>query len=352
MQPPLAANPADSLTFPLGPVPAPAETKQIVEGLYWIRMPIPIPGLDFINLWALQDQNGWTLVDTGMRSTDIRNHWERIFATTLQGQKVTRVICTHFHPDHLGQAGWLTDHWQAPLWMTLGEWSFGRMLALDSPPETPEDVITFYRQHGMEEEHLLEMRKRGYSNFARAVTEIPRHFIRLQHGQSVQIGAHTWEVIVGCGHSPEHACLYSKAQNILISGDQILPKITPHIGVYPGEPEADPLGQYLGSLSKFENLPDDVLILPSHGEPFIGLHARLTQLTHHHDKRLIALREAIKGPPKTARALAPALFRRTLDRNNISLALGETLAHIHYLIGQQELRRIVGGDGRITFATL
>lgn len=321
---------------------------EVAPGLHWVRMPIPIPGLDFINLWAIEDGEGWTLVDTGLRSRAIQEHWETIFATRFAGRPVTRIICTHFHPDHLGQAGWLCGRWQAPLWMTLGEWSFGRMLALDAEETVPEEVVDFYRRHGIAADLLEKFRARGFNNFAKGVTGIPRAFRRISDGERIEIGGRVFRVIVARGHAPEHACLHCEELGVLISGDQILPRITPHIGVYPGEPEANPLAQYLESLPLFDGLPEDTLVLPSHGDPFHGLHARLAQLAHHHDHRLLALVAAC-GEGLTARELLPALFRRELDDRSIFMALGEALAHLHLLLSTSRVGRETGTDGLIRF---
>src|SRR5690606_1866042 len=154
------------------------------------------------------DGAGWTVVDTGFRSSKLQEVWEQVFASHLGGRPVTRILCTHFHPDHLGLAGWLQQRWQAPLWMTLGEWSFGRMLELEATPEVPAEVIAFYRRLGFSAVQLDAIRARGYGNFSKSVTPIPRSFQRIEDGQSVRIGRHEWQVIVGRGHSPEHASLF------------------------------------------------------------------------------------------------------------------------------------------------
>lgn len=336
------------LDYPIADRPASGTAISVMPGIFWVRMPIPIPGLDFINLWALEDGNGWTLIDSGFRSKEIRAHWDSIHANELEGRPVRRVLCTHFHPDHLGEAGTLCRKFDAPLWMTLGEWSFARMLSLDAQEDVPEDVVTFYRRMGVEEASLTAMRARGFNNFAKGVTEIPRSFHRIKNADVIKIGQHDWRVMVGQGHSPEHACLYSASLGALISGDQVLPRITPHIGVYPGEPNANPLKLYLESLAIFQPLPQDTLVLPSHGDPFRGLHVRLDQLSHHHEKRLNALVEVCETP-KSVVELLPVLFRRALDDRSIFMAAGEALAHLHLLIEDGRLQQAYGDDGIIRF---
>lgn len=330
------------LTYPFagaanGGRPGDAEAMQMCPGVLWLRMPVPIPGLDYINLWLIADGDGWTLVDTGFRSSKLQAIWEQIFERHLDGKAITRILCTHFHPDHLGLAGWLQDRWNAPLWMTHGEWTFGRMLELEAAPEVPGDVLAFYRAVGFDAAQMEMLKTRGFGNFRKAVSPIPRAFHRISEGRPVRIGAHDWQVIVGRGHSPEHACLYSPDLNVLISGDQVLPRISPHIGVYPGEPEAGPLTQYLDSFAKFAHLPDDVLVLPAHGDPFVGLHTRIDMLRRHHQVRLDALLAALHRPHTVPETL-PLLFRRDIS-DHMTLAVGEALAHLHHLMHEGHVTR-------------
>lgn len=324
--------------------PEGSETFEVAPGVDWIRMSIPIPGLDFINLWLIEDGDGFAIVDTGIRSRKIAAWWEEIFSRRMAGRPVTRVFCTHFHTDHVGQAGWLTERWNVRLWMTLGEWAFGRTMALDVTERVPDDVVEHYRRIGYTEEMLEALRERGFNRVAKMMTPIPRSFRRLTHGQKLRIGRHDWQIIVGRGHSPEHAALYCEDLNVLISGDQILPRITPHIGVYPAEPEANPLQLYLETLDVFRPLPDDVLVLPAHGDPFRGMHARINYLQDHHRARLKSLWRA--APEwSTIWDLLPAMFQRELKKDDMGLAFSEAISHIHMLIGKGRMERMAGEDG-------
>ncbi len=342
---------SETIRFPFDTRPETGQALEVADGVFWVRMPIPIPGLEYINLWLLRDDDGWTIVDTGLGTGTIREAWESVFAQTLDGRPVKRVICTHFHPDHLGQAGWLTERWDVGLWMTLGEWTFGRMLALDAQDALPDDVVRFYRRAGFGEDLIDDYKKRGYSHFQSAVTPIPRSFRRIVDGEAIIIGGHEWRVMVGRGHSPEHACLYCADLKLLISGDQVLPNISPHIGVYPGEPDANPLGFYLDSLPTFKPLPDDTLTLPAHNDPFFGLHARLDSLAHHHDTRLDALLAAC-AEPQTALTVLPHIFRRKLEGPNVVLATGEGMAHLHYLMGRGLIGRELDEAGVYQYRTI
>lgn len=326
-----------------GPRPGDGQVLMLKAGVFWLRMPIPIPGLNYINLWLIEDGAGWTVVDTGLSTDRLKEIWEAVFATHLQGRPITRIICTHFHPDHMGLAGWLHERWQAPLWMTLGEWSFGRMLALEALPAVPDDVLLFYQRAGFSEAMIETIKARGFGNFRRAVSPIPRSYYRMVEGDLVRIGNHDWRVIIGRGHSPEHASLYCADLNLLISGDMVLPRISPHIGVYPGEPEAHSLTLYLRSLDNFADVPNDALVMPSHGDPFVGLHQRLDYLRRHHRERLDILLTALVKPHTVLETL-PLLFRRDIGEHT-ELATGEAMAHLHHLMAEGRIERRINAAG-------
>lgn len=330
------------LVFPI-PEPIPAGTfTEVAPGVVWVRLPLPFQ-LDHINVWLLDDGDGWTLVDTGMANDTTRRLWDEIFPTALAGKPLKRVICTHFHPDHMGLSGWITSRWGVQLWMTLGEWLFGRMLCVDHTESLVEAHVDFYRRAGFDPEHQALVRSRGNAYQTRVV-EHPPSIRRIHGGESIDIGGRDWRVMIGTGHAPEHACLYCPAAGILISGDQILPRISPIVGVWPNEPDADTLGQFLATLDQFAVLPSDVLVLPSHGLPFRGLHARLTELEHHHDARL-DLTTAACAELVTASEVQKHLFRRPLDVHQTLFAASETVAHLNYLVGLGRLDRTVRPDG-------
>lgn len=344
-----AVSDQGSLTYPFDGRPGDGEVMEMRPGVLWLRMPVPIPGLDYINLWLIEESEGWTLIDTGFKSSRLQKIWDQVVEQHLKTKPITRILCTHFHPDHLGLAGWLQQKFGAELWMTFGEWSFGRMLELEQMPDVPADVIAFYQRLGFDAAQIEALKARGFGNFAKAVTPIPRAFHRINEGDDIRIGNHDWRIIVGNGHSPEHACLFNPALNLLISGDQVLPRISPHIGVYPGEPEARPLTQYLDSFAKFGDLPADVLVLPAHGDPFIGLHQRISMLQRHHAVRLDALLVALQQRPHTVIDTLPLLFRRDI-KDHMTLAAGEALAHLHHLMHQGQVVRRQNADGILEFS--
>jgi len=332
------------IEYPLGTRPKDGEVLEVRDGVLWIRMPIPIKGLDYINLYLIEGDDGWTMVDSGFNSSKIKELWENIFDNHLKGKPIIRLICTHFHPDHMGLAGWVTKRWNIPLTMTFGEWTFGRMLYLEAAEETPDFVVDFYRSVGFDEKMLERVKSRGFNHFHKAMTPVPMGFNRIEDGEIITIGMRDWKIVVGRGHCPEHACLYSASDGLLISGDQVLPRITPHIGVYPAEPLANPLKQFIQSIDTYKKLPMDTLVLPAHNDVFLGLHNQLDYYSNHHIERLNRLKRAC-DVPQSAIDLLPVLFDRELSQSDRGLAISEGLAHCHYLVGEGELERQMGEDG-------
>jgi glyoxylase-like metal-dependent hydrolase (beta-lactamase superfamily II) len=299
---------------------------EVTDGVFWLRMPMD-GKIEAINLWALADDNGWTIVDTGLRNTETAAAWRRAFASTLGDRPVHRIIVTHLHPDHSGMAGWLAQKQPARLWMTRLEYLTLRVLTSYTGQEAPEEAIQFYKAAGWDEEALDHYRAR-FGEFGKAVYPLPDSFQALGHAQRLLIGGREWIVVVGSGHSPEHALLYCPAAKLLISGDQVLPEISSNVSVQPLEPDADPLTDWLTTLKAIRaRVPDDVLVLPSHGKPFRGLHARIDALVEGHETGLEKLR-ALLATPKRAIDVFPALFKREIHRGLLGLATGESLAHL------------------------
>jgi glyoxylase-like metal-dependent hydrolase (beta-lactamase superfamily II) len=337
-----------ALSFPHGVPPEGGTIIEVAPGVRWLRMPLPF-ALNHINLWLLADGEGWAIVDTGVATPETRELWERLFATALDGKPVTRVIVTHFHPDHMGLAGWLTERHGVALWVSETEWLYARMLSLDPGGEaSARNARAFYEAAGLAGAELSALVTRG-SDYRHRVSPIPLRFRRLADGMVFAIGGRSWRVIIGRGHAPEHACLDCPELGVLISGDQVLPKITPNVSLWPQEADGNPLALFIASLHKLRReVPAGRLVLPSHGLPFYGLDIRLGQLLAHHDARLAEVEAACETPQTTAE-LVPVLFRRKLDTHQLGFALGETLAHVHYLLGEERLRRRRDADGADRF---
>ena len=339
-------KPASELVYPFAAPPARGHTLQVQPGVHWIRMPLPY-ALDHINLWALEDDDGWAIVDTGTSTDDNAKVWRELFAQAADNRPVTRVLVTHMHPDHVGMAGWLTRKFDARLWMTRLEYLNCRVMVSDTGREAPPEGTGFYERAGWIPAAIETYRLR-FGNFGKHIHKLPDSYRRIQDGEAITIGKRVWHVVTGSGHSPEHACLHCPELKLFISGDQVLPRISSNVSVYPTEPEADPMGEWIASLEKLRRqVSDDVLVLPSHNEPFHGLHARLDRLHRGQLRVLDRLRRTL-AEPKRAVDVFSSLFGRPITQDNVgllSMATGEAIACLNYLFVRDEVRRWVGDDG-------
>ncbi|MCS7267277.1 MAG: MBL fold metallo-hydrolase [Geminicoccaceae bacterium] len=324
--------------------PPPLETPvPIAEGIFWLRFALPFK-LDHINLWLLDDGDGFTLVDTGYGDARTTALWDALLADGhILGKPLARILATHFHPDHLGQAGRLCRRFDLPLLMTRTEWLTGRMLQLDTSEEFVAAGLAQDRRAGLDPELVARRRDRGNA-YRPGVTPVPASIEILEAGDELVSAGTRWKVVVGRGHSPEMVTLYSAERRILVAGDQLLPRITPVVGLWPTSPERNPLGVFVESLARYEGLPEDVLVLPSHERPYRGLAVRLAQLRAHHRARLDET-EALCREPATAAEVMARLFPKELDLHQIGFALAETLAHLVALEHEGRIVRRRRPDG-------
>lgn len=333
-----------SLQHPYPTPPAPATRIEVGPGVYWLRMPLPF-ALNHINLWLLRDAAGWVIVDCGYGLETVQAYWETLLAE-LDGP-VTRIIVTHFHPDHVGLAAWLQQRTQAPVAMTAGEYLTAHAVFHETSGHGTAAMLEQFRKHGLASARIaaLEERSNGY---VRGVPSLPHTYERLFHQDRLMIDGRCWQVIVGYGHAPEHAALYCADAGMLISGDMLLPKISTNISVFAVTPGADALAQYLDSIDAYRELPEETLVLPSHGLPFVGIHARVAAQHAHHEERLRVLEEACTAP-RCAAELLDVLFERELDTHQTMFAMGEAIAHLNRLEKASRLTRSTGDDGVIRF---
>ncbi|HOM11949.1 MAG TPA: MBL fold metallo-hydrolase [Rubrivivax sp.] len=339
---------APKLVYPFDQVPEPGTSFEVAPGVVWMRMPLPMV-LDHINIWGIRDDDhdGWALVDTGMRTDETLAAWHQIFATAGGGKHLSRVFVTHMHPDHVGMAGWLTRKFDIRLWMTRLDYLHCRVLLADTGREAPADALHFYRRAGWSDAALETYRAR-FGNFGKRIHAMPDSYRRIVDGEQLRIGAHDWRVVVGTGHSPEHACLHCPELKLLISGDQVLPRISSNVSVHPTEPDANPMADWLASLDKLKaQIPDDVLVLPAHNEPFRGLHARLDKLAAGQQRTLARLLDSLAEPRRTVDVFT-ALFGRAIgdsDNFTLNLATGESQACLNYLLQRGEVSCDIDADG-------
>ena len=323
--------------------PETGEAREIAPGVWWLRLPLPFL-LNHINVWLLRDGDGWAVVDTGLFTDTTREVWKHVFDTCLGGAPLTRVLVTHLHPDHVGCAGWISRKFNVDLWMTRDEYLLARVLVADTGKPAPPEGIRFYRAAGFEEASL-DRYAEHFGAFGRVVAPMPESFRQLREGAVLTIGDYEWEVLIGRGHSPEHACLLCRELDLLISGDQILPTISSNVSVWPTEPATNPLASWFESLHRLrETLPGDVLVLPAHGKPFRGAHIRIDQLVDEHLTKLDALLEHCREPRRTIDTF-PALYRTRISNDNLMFATGEAVAHLNYLLDEDLISVFQDEDG-------
>jgi glyoxylase-like metal-dependent hydrolase (beta-lactamase superfamily II) len=331
--------------------PESGHVREIVPGVLWLRMPLPM-ALDHINLYLLEDSDGWWLIDTGIAIDPTQALWEGVFERYLKGKPVKAVVSTHYHPDHTGMAGWLCEKWRVPFYMTQGEYFTGLSFSRTVQEHFSWSSEQFLRHSGYSLQQVNTAREH-FGGFGPYIKPMPTSFRRLVDGGTLTINGNRWEIVVGSGHSPEHACLYCSALNILISGDQVIPRITSNVSVMGAEPEANPLKEWFSSHEKFlVELPADALVLPAHNAPFYGLHERLRFLIEHHEDHLLALEEACLSEELTAMELLPTLFKRELDEFSIGLALGECIAHLNFLHQRGQVERTLDEEGAYRYRSI
>jgi len=343
----LYPSPRKELDYLDIPPPEPGHAARLGEGLWWARIPLPME-LNHINVWLLEDDDGWLLVDTGLYDEVCRRAWETLEPGPLQGRPLKRILVTHDHPDHMGLSRWLHERHGAPVWMSaIGHRSTHEFLSAPTA-EINDRQFSFVAAHGMEVSPEGQRRFGGneHGRWFGGLAPLAR---AIAGGDRVVAGHREWDVIETSGHCRGHLCLHDAQHDVLISGDQVLPTISPNVSVLASRPEANPLADFLESLARLERCAPDTLVLPSHGRPFRGLHARIGVLRAHHLQQLDALRQACQRP-QSAHELMPAMFGRPLRGFHRFLALGETIAHLHYLWHAGQLARQVDPDGRVLFA--
>ncbi len=308
-------------------------------------MPLPF-ALDHINLWIVHDEDGWTIVDTGIGNAQTRELWDKLLAAFTP---IQRVLLTLYHPDHAGNAAWLCQRFGVELWTTQGEYLTAHAVAESTAGYTTDAVLSVFRRNGLDDAKFAAMSGRG-NRYRQLVPEFPHSYRRIIDGDRVRIGGHEWLAVIGHGHAPEHLSLYCPALNVVIAGDMLLSTISTNVSVWSIDPQGDPLRLFLDSIARYRALPADVLVLPSHGKPFRGAHERVAQLEAHHRERFAELKRELEKGSRSAGELLPVLFRRPLDAHQTFFAMGEAIAHLHYLYYAGEAKRAPGADGIMRYA--
>ncbi len=334
----------DRITYPWAEAPPVGEPRRVAEGVEWLRLPLPM-ALDHVNCWILEEDDGVTIVDTGFGSDRTRELW----AGALAGRRVRRVVVTHHHPDHVGLAGWFQSEHGAELLTSRTAWLMARMLQLDEQDRPSEETIAFWRAAGMDAEILSERLGERPFNFADVVAPLPLGYTRLSDADMIRLGGRWWHVHMGAGHAPEHVTLWEEAGDLILGGDQMLPSISPNLGVYATEPEADPVGEWLSACERLRGFATaDRLVLPGHKLPYRGLTFRLGQMMDNHHGALDRLVRHLDAP-KPAGACFQPLFGRRIGRAEYGLALVEAMAHCVHLMHLGRVRRVLDADGTWLF---
>lgn len=331
------------ITYPWPDPPAEGAATELAEGVLWMRLPLPM-ALDHVNIYALADPDGWTVIDTGMNSGKSRAIWQALLAGPLAGKSVVRVVLTHHHPDHAGLVGWFQAQ-GAEVISTRTAWLYARMLTLDVQDRPTAPSLLFYQRAGTPAALLQLKAERRPFNFADVVAPMPLGFTRIDEGSVLTLAGRRWRVRIGHGHAPDHATLWSEDDNLILGGDQLLPSISANIGVYPTEPEADPLADWLASTAAFAaHASEDHLVLPGHKLPFTGLPTRLRQMAENHHGALARLLGHLTVPRRASDCFVP-LFKREIAEPEFDLALVESVAHLNYLLRRGQVSRSLGPDG-------
>ena len=335
--------PQPHLSYPQPTPPAPGTVSEIAPGILWLRLALPFL-LDHVNIYLIADDDGWCLIDTGLGDKATERAWTELLAGPLSARPLNRIIVTHFHPDHVGAAGWLLKRFDVPLYMSATEYLLSLNMHLDPGALEADHYRRFYRNHGLDDATTQNVVTKGHE-YLRIVSGLPKTYRRLLAGDVLRIGGREFEVLTGGGHSPEQVMLLCRSDKILLAADQVLAKISPNVSVAAVDPAGDPLGIYLRSLRALkETVPDDVLVLPGHQLPFTGLPARASQLERHHLLRCQAIAQACLAAPRSAAELVPLIFERALDAHQMGFAFSEVLAHVNYMLRRGELTVVPGPD--------
>jgi glyoxylase-like metal-dependent hydrolase (beta-lactamase superfamily II) len=338
------SGPTAPLVFPHAGPPAPGTTIEVAPGILWARLALPFL-LDHVNIYFVDDGDGWALIDTGIGDKATQAAWQPLLDGPLADRPLTRIIVTHFHPDHIGSAGFLLRRFDVPLYMTATEYLQSLNLHLDPGALEAEHYRRFYLEHGLDAETTARVVTGGHA-YLKLMSGLSPTYRRVVAGDVLRIGGREFDVLTGGGHSPEQIMLLCRADKLFFSADQVLAKISPNVSVAAVDPEGDPLGQYLRSLNALRrDIADDVLVLPGHNLPFYALHTRIDELIAHHRARCDLILQACRTAPRSAAELIPFLFTRKLDPHQTGFAFSEVVAHVNYMLGEGLLKPIGTTDG-------
>jgi glyoxylase-like metal-dependent hydrolase (beta-lactamase superfamily II) len=340
---------AETLRYPWETPPDPNEVIELRPGVLWLRQKLPFQ-LNHVNIYLLADGDGWAMIDSGFGNEETIAAWTALFEGPLKNFKITRLIVTHSHPDHVGLAGWIVERFDCPLVMSQVEYLQSVYHQNRGTEERKQAQRLFFRRHGMDESLTDKLLGRG-QDYLKRVSTLPASYRRIAHGDEISIGTRRFKVITGGGHALDQVMLYCAADKLFLSADQVLSKISPNVSVWAVEPDQNSLGEYLASLASLTTtLPYDALVLPGHGVPFFGLKTRIKQLADHHEERCGMIAAACRESPKTSSELVPVVFYKyPLDAHQTGFAAGELIAHVNYMLNEGRLVVEPQTDGILRF---
>jgi len=313
-----------------------AKVREVHPGVFLVHLPLPMRPT-IVNVYLLRSGDEWALIDTGVNTEEsIAAFQAALQQVGCTPERIRKIICTHHHPDHLGASKAYKQLTGAELYLHRREYESSLHL---KPGSRSEEAIRFFLQHGIPLHRFAHVPSPGDFWERLYVPDVPDHFI--DDGDRIAVGAWDIEVITTPGHTPGHCLFYLRAPQVLIVGDHLLPKITPHVGLYPGGPP-NPLGDFLDSQRKVQQF-EVQLVLPAHGGTFSDHRHRANQIIQHHEYRLREMLDMLRRGPRAAYDVAAQAFGFNGD-SPITVqfpATFETLAHLEFLrlqgsVGRQE----------------
>lgn len=300
--------------------------REVAPGIFVVHLPLPMKP-SIVNVTLLHSQDEWALVDTGINTEEslacLGSVLEQLGTSFAS---LSKVIGTHHHPDHFGASAALRERTPAQFYLSEPEHEAAKHYA---PTQRSEGTIEYFRRHGIPlERFALIPSPAQFWNKLYAPTA-PDHF--LKEGDVLQVGDFEIEVITTPGHTAGHCVLYLRREQVMIVGDHLLPKITPHVGAFPGGPE-NPLADFLNSQKKIQTFDVD-LVLPAHGGTFQDHRHRAEQIIQHHHYRMQEMLDLVRRTPHTAYEVASLAWGFGIDASlTVQFpATFEAIAHLEYM---------------------
>src|SRR5690348_1757528 len=328
----------------------PAKISEVHPGIYEIFLPLPMRPT-IINVYLIDCHGAWALVDTGMNTPDsVATLEDALKQDGIKLEDLDLLIGTHHHVDHFGTSAIIKQRSNATTLLHQFETErVTRMLAMGPPAASPE-AKEFFVTHGFPiEQYPLEGMRPVWMGTG-AYSPVPQPDKYLADGDVIAIGDRQLEIIWTPGHAPGHCVIYLRKEKVMIVGDHLLPKITPHVGIYP-DSSGDPLGDFINSQMKVQRY-DVEHVLPAHGGVYHDHRHRANQLIEHHRYREEEMLDLVRRRPQTAFEVAQQVFgNEERPIFHVMAATFETLAHLEHAHLEGRARKSQR-DGKILFQAI